>query len=419
LPATIEFITMKSRFPALRNPSFRAFWLAQAVSLPGTWMQNLALPWLAYTLTGSPFLLGLVGAVQFLPVMLLSLFAGALTDRLVKANVVFVTQSVLTLGSALLSVLVFTHTATYPVLLGVALVLGLANTMDMPSRQSMVSELVGKDLVMNAVALNSSLFNASRIVGPALAGLVMGAWGIGWCFAINSLSFVPLLLVLPRLPKVSKPPRTIDDPNLWQSVKDGVSFVRREKHLLEVLVAVGIMGILGFNFSVLLPVVVKQTLGLGETAYGLLMSCMGIGSLTAALTLATRSRHGPRKGLLLVMPLVTGVLFIGLAFAPWFGLIAALMVLVGFSNVAFFTTANSYLQVNSPIEYRGRIIAFYSLLFGGTTPVGNLVAGALVEGGGPMLGFVVTGILLLIIFFVLRMVRTKAASKPISPSLPL
>jgi len=137
---------MNSRFPALQNPSFRAFWFAQAVSLPGTWMQNLALPWLAYTLTGSPFLLGLVGAVQFLPVMLLSLFAGALTDRLVKTRVVFVTQMVLALGSAVLSVLVFTHTANYPTLLAVALVLGLANTLDMPARQSMVGDLIGKDL---------------------------------------------------------------------------------------------------------------------------------------------------------------------------------------------------------------------------------------------------------------------------------
>jgi MFS family permease len=286
----------------------------------------------------------------------------------------------------------------------------------------MVGELVGKDLVMNAVALNSSLFNASRIVGPALAGLVMGAWGIGWCFALNSLSFLPLLFVLTRLPKIPKPVRASGAPDLWQSVKDGVAFVRRERHLREVLVSVGLMGILGFNFTVLLPVLVKHTLGLGETAYGLLMSCMGVGSLAAALLLAARSRQGPRKGLLLVMPLITGALFAGLAFAPQFGVVAALMILVGFSNVAFFTTANSYLQVNSPLEYRGRVISFYSLLFGGTTPVGNLVAGSLVEMGGPALGFFVTGVLLAASCLALRVVRSKAASKeavPIPPpSLP-
>jgi MFS family permease len=374
-------------------------------------MQNLALPWLAYTLTGSPFLLGLVGAVQFLPVMLFSLFAGALTDRMVKARVVFVTQSVLTLGSGLLSVLVFTHTATYPVLLLVALVLGLANTMDMPSRQSMVSELVGKDVVMNAVALNSSLFNASRIVGPALAGLVMGAWGIGWCFALNSLSFLPLLVVLTRLPKVTPPPSEAGISALWRAVKDGVNFIRHQKDLREVLMAVAVMAILGFNFSVLLPVVVKQTLGLGETAYGLLMSCMGVGSLAAALTIATRSRKGPRKGLLLIMPLVTGALFVALAFTPWFAVIAVLMVFVGFSNVSFFTTANSYLQVNSPAAYRGRVIAFYSLLFGGTTPIGNLMAGSLVQAGGPAMGFLVTGVLLVAAFLTLRLVRSRVASR--------
>jgi len=275
---TIGFTTMNSRFPALGNPSYRAFFLSQTVSLTGTWMQNLALPWLAYTLTGSPFLLGLVGAVQFLPTMLLSIFAGALTDRLVKAKVVLATQIVLCLGSVLLAVLVFTHTASYPLLLLVALLMGLATTMDFPARQAMVSELVGKDLVMNAVALNSSLFNAARIVGPALAGLVMGAWGIGWCFALNAVSFLPGIAVVATLPKVPLAPRATDAPDLWQATKDGVAYVWRNRPLRDVLVAVFFMSVLGFNFSVLLPVLVKTNLGLGETAYGLLMSAMGAAS---------------------------------------------------------------------------------------------------------------------------------------------
>jgi MFS family permease len=230
----------------------------------------------------------------------------------------------------------------------------------------------------------------------------MGAWGIGWCFALNSLSFVPLLFVLGRLPRVN-PTAPAEAPDLWGTVKDGVRFVWGEKDLRNVLAAVGIMGILGFNFSVLLPVLVKQTLGQGETAYGLLMSFMGIGSLAAALTIAARSSRGPRKSLLLVMPLVTGVLFVALAFAPWFALIAALMVFVGFSNVAFFTTANSYLQVNSPPEYRGRVISFYSLLFGGTAPIGSLLAGGLVEVGGPSLGFLATGLSLAFCFLAIRL----------------
>jgi len=387
-----------SRFPALANPSYRAFFLSQSVSLTGTWMQNLALPWLAYTLTGSPFLLGLVGAMQFLPTMLLSVFAGALTDRLVKVRVVRLTQAVLASGSALLAVLVFTGTATYPLLLVAALVLGLANTLDFPARQAMVSELVAADLVMNAVALNSSLFNAARIVGPALAGLIMGAWGIGWCFALNALSFVPALVVLARIPHTPVPPRNENSPDLWQSTKEGVSYVVHDRPLAKVLVAVFLMSVLGFNFSVLLPVLVKVNLGLGETAYGVLMSCMGIGSFTAAFSIAARSHRGPRVAILSLAPIATGVLFVGLAFAPWFGLIAGLMVVVGFSNVAFFTTANSYLQIHSLPELRGRVTAFYSLLFGGMTPVRNLIAGTLVEVGGPTLGFLVTGVALALLF---------------------
>ena len=395
-----------SRFPALGNPSFRAFWLSQSVSLTGTWMQNLALPWLAYTLTGSPFLLGLVGAVQFLPTMLLSIFAGALTDRLVKVRAVLLTQSVLTLSSAVLAVLVFTHTASYPVLLVVALVTGLANTLDFPSRQAMVGELVGKDLIVNAVALNSSLFNAARIVGPALAGLVMGAWGIGWCFALNTLSFLPAIGVLLALPR--HPPKR-EHPPLGHAVREGIAYVFAEPSLRNVLLAVALMSVLGFNFSVILPVLVKQTLGLGETQYGILMSCMGAGSFAAAITLAARSGRGPRTAILGWSPLITGVLFAILAYTRWFPLIGALMVIVGFSNVAFFTTANSFLQVSSKPEYRGRIMAFYSLLFGGLTPVGNLLAGALVEAGGPTLGFLVTGSLLFAIFLFWRVRRARRA----------
>lgn len=411
---------MNSRFPALGNPSYRAFFLSQSISLTGTWMQNLALPWLAYTLTGSPFLLGLVGAAQALPTMLLSIFAGALTDRLVKVKVVMATQAILASGSAFLAILVFTGTASYPLLLVAGLVLGLANTLDFPARQAMVGELVGRDLVMNAVALNSSLFNAARIVGPALAGLVMGAWGIGWCFALNAVSFVPALIVLSRTPRTPVPVQAGGTSDLWQATKDGVQYVLRDKPLRDVLVAVLAMSVLGFNFSVLLPVLVKQNLGLGETAYGLLMSCMGVGSFTAAFTIAARSSRGPRTVILSLAPLATGVLFIGLAFAPWYALIAGLMVIVGFSNVAFFTTANSFLQVRSRPEYRGRVTALYSLLFGGMTPVGNLAAGTLVELGGPSLGFLVTGSALVALFLLWRIrVRVLSADRsPIPPHEP-
>jgi len=406
---------MKSRFPALGNPAYRGFFLSQTISLTGTWMQNLALPWLAYTLTGSPFLLGLVGAVQFLPTMLLSAFAGALTDRLVKARVVLATQTILCLGSAVLAVLVFTHSASYPLLLAVALVMGLANTMDFPARQAMVGELVGRELVMNAVALNSSLFNAARIVGPALAGLVMGTWGIGWCFAINALSFLPALAVVSKLPRRPAPSRSETSPDLWRATREGVDYVARSATLRRVLVAVFFMSVLGFNFQVLLPVLVKQTFHLGELEYGWLMSFMGLGSFTAAFTIAARSQRGPRTLILALAPVATGVLFLGLAFAPWYGLIAVLMVFVGFSNVAFFTTANSVLQVESAPEFRGRVTAFYSLFFGGMTPVGSLLAGALVEAGGPTLGFAVTGSALALIFAFWR-IRTRASSKAPVPS---
>ncbi len=406
---------MGIRFPALGIPAFRAFWLSQTISLTGTWMQNLALPWLAYTLTGSPFLLGLVGAVQFLPTLMLSLFAGAVVDRQVKVRVVLVSQLVLMLGSTLLALLVFSHLASYPLLLCVALLLGLANLVDFPARQAMVGELVGTEHLMNAVALNSSLFNAARIVGPALAGFVMGAWGIGWCFTLNALSFLPSIVVLLRLPKARIAVETLDTPNLWQASKDGVRYILTHKPLRNILLAVGLMGVFGFNFSVLLPVLVKQQLGLGEAAYGLLMSSMGVGSFAAAFIIAARSSRGPRTSILVLAPLATGLLFLALAVAPWFAAIACLMVLVGFSNVAFFTTANSFLQVHADPLYRGRVTAFYSLLFGGMTPVGSLLAGTLVEAGGPQLGFAVTGSVLLLT--ALTIVGIRLTKYPLLPKM--
>jgi MFS family permease len=310
-------------------------------------------------------------------------------------------------GSVLLAVLVFTGTATYPLLLAVALVLGLANMLDFPARQAMLGEIVGKDLLMNAVALNSSLFNAARIVGPALAGLVMGAWGIGWCFALNAASFVPTLVVLARMPRTPAPLRHAQSPDLWQASLAGALYVWREKPLRNVLASVGLMSVFGFNFSVLLPVLVKQNLGMGETAYGLLMSCMGVGSFAAAFTIAARSHHGPRMAILALAPLATGLLFLALAVSPWFALIGALMVLVGFSNVAFFTTANSFLQVHSDPAFRGRVTSFYSLLFGGMTPFGSLMAGTLVQTGGATLGFAVTGSVLVAVTVVARLTRTR------------
>jgi len=406
---------MGIRFPALGIPAFRAFWLSQTISLTGTWMQNLALPWLAYTLTGSPFLLGLVGAVQFLPTLMLSLFAGAVVDRQVKVRVVLVSQLVLMLGSTLLALLVFSHLASYPLLLCVALLLGLANLVDFPARQAVVGELVGTEHLMNAVALNSSLFNAARIVGPALAGFVMGALGIGWCFTLNALSFLPSIVVLLRLPKVRIAVETLDTPNLWQASKDGFSYILTHKPLRNILLAVGLMGVFGFNFSVLLPVLVKQQLGLGEAAYGLLMSSMGVGSFAAAFIIAARSSRGPRTSILVLAPLATGLLFLALAVAPWFAAIACLMVLVGFSNVAFFTTANSFLQVHADPLYRGRVTAFYSLLFGGMTPVGSLLAGTLVEAGGPQLGFAVTGSVLLLT--ALTIVGIRLTKYPLLPKM--
>ncbi len=390
------------RFPALTFKPFRLFWLAQIVSLTGTWMQNLALPWLVFQLTGSPFLLGLTGTLQFLPQMLLSPFAGTVADHFPKRTMVLITQTVMTLTSALLGVLSFLHLVNYPLILVLALITGLANTLDQPVRQGLVAEIVGRDNLLNAVALNSAAFNGARIFGPAVAGVVMALWGVAWCFTLNALSFLPAIAALSLVPRSQRPRLPLSIRQLLRSTREGLAYVVHRRDLRDVLIAVTLMGVLAFNFSILLPVLVKQTFALGETAFGTLLSAMGLGSLAAAVLLAFTSRRGPDRRLLAWAPLLAGAALVGLGLSRSFPLTLALMVVAGFANIAFFTTANSHLQGSADDAFRGRVISLYTLAFGGMTPFGNFFVGTLAQFHGAAFTFTVTGLLLLVSFGALR-----------------
>ncbi|NNM68352.1 MAG: MFS transporter [Spirochaetales bacterium] len=389
------------QFPALSHRPFRLFWSAQIVSLTGTWMQNLALPWLVYQLTNSPFLLGLTGTLQFMPQLLLSPFAGTLADHVPKRTLVLITQSLMTLISALMGLLCFLNWANFPTIVLLAVLAGLANTLDVPVRQALVGELVGKDHLMNAIALNSAVFNGARIFGPALAGLVMALWGVAWCFTLNALSFLPAIAALSLIPRQPRRELGLSLRTLWESTLQGFVYAFGNRHLRRILVSVALMGILAFNFSVLLPVLVKQSFGLGEAAFGGLLSAMGVGSLLSALMMAGFSKNGPKAIFLRAAPLVTAVTFVGLALASSYVLALILMGIAGFANITFFTTANSDLQGSAEIPYRGRVIALYSLFFGGMTPFGNFLSGTLAQTGGAKLAFLVTGGLLFGSFVIL------------------
>ena len=375
------------------------------VSLIGTWMQNIAQPWLAYTLTSSAFLLSLVSALQFTPVLLFSLFAGAWIDKFPKKSIILFTQSaslVITLAFAILNsmgIIQYWH------ILVLATLMGFVNTLDMPTRQSFVIELVGKNDLMNAIALNSSVFNLARIIGPAMAGLVMGIWGLTVCFYANAISFgaviISLLLINPEHVQALHEPKG----NIFRQIGDGLKYVGKTPLLLETILTTAIVGAFAFNTGVLVPVFAKEILGQKETGFGLLMSLMGIGSFLGAMTMAFMSKAGPNKTILILLPLVISGFLILTGFTGIYALTGLSLAALGFSLVWFSSTANSMVQICTAGEYRGRVMSIYTLAFGGLIPIGNLYAGAVTNWFGPRIGFAACGLIIILLYSALLWVR--------------
>ena len=378
-------------FFALRHRNFRYYWSCMCISMIGTWMQNIAQPWLAYSLTGSPFLLSLVGALQFTPMLLFSLFAGVVIDRFPKKNILFFTQSASLLITFILATLVWSGHVRYWHILVSATALGMVNTLDMPARQSFIIELVGKEDLMNAIALNSSVFNMARVLGPALAGIIMGTMGIASCFYINSFSFAAVLVGLFFIYPMTVPPVKEKNGGILSDIKDGLKYIAGHENLLKTIQMVAIVGIFGTNFNVLVPVFAKVILGQQETGFGFLMSFVGLGSFTGAMFIAIMSKSGPQKFILNIVPLFLAGLLILTGLTNVFILTGLGLAASGFCFVAFISSANSSLQLNAADEYRGRVISLYTLVFGGSVPIGSLYSGIISDYFGPRAGFIVCG----------------------------
>ncbi len=394
-------VNLNNPFIALRHPNFRYYSIGMIVSLIGTWMQNIAQPWLAYSLTQSPLLLSLIGALQFTPVLLFSLFAGVVIDKYPKKKILILTQSASLVITLLLALLVWTGEVRYWHILILATALGAANTLDMPARQAFVIELVGKDDLMNAIALNSTVFNLSRVIGPAIAGIIMATSGVASCFFINAFSFAAVLISLIFIKPIALPKNQLIKKRIWEEVKEGLRYIRQSPILVETLLAIAIVGTFAPNFSVLVPVFAKLVLNQQESGFGFLMSFLGIGSLLGAIFVAASSRTGPKRYLLTIVPFSVGLFLILTGFANTFILTGFLLALTGFFFVAFTSNANSTLQLNSSNKYRGRVMSAYALVFGGSTPIGNLYAGAITDRINARMGFLACGAAILILMAVL------------------
>ncbi len=401
-------------FASLVYPNFRAYWIGMCVSLVGTWMQNIALPWIAYSLTNSPLLLGLVGVSQFTPVLFLSLFAGALLDRYPKRMVLMITQCLFLLITLILTLLSFTGTIAYWHILVLSVLMGIVNSFDMPARQSLVVHLVDKESLMNAISLNSMAFNMARVIGPTIAGIVMATFGVAACFLINAISYGAVLIGLFFVrvdeaieKKVYKDLRA-STVAIAADIQEGLAYIKQDPHIISYLLAIAVVGVFSMNNNVLLPVFVKVELLLDETYFGLVMSIFGIGSFLGALLSAVLSKRGPQRKAIFQYPFIIGFLLIGTGMTPHFSLTGLTLGVTGFFFIVFASSVNTSIQANLSPKYRGRVMSVYTLVFAGSVPFGNFFAGAVSNALGARIGFIFCGVSILLLMGIVNTLMLKS-----------
>jgi MFS family permease len=359
-------------FRALHNRNYRLFFFGQMVSLIGTWMQTVALGWLVYEITKSPAQIGLITAVQFVPTLLGSIHGGLVADRFDKRSILICTQVAFAVQAGVLTGLAIAHAAGLPVLYALAVVQGSISTIDNPTRQAFVSEMVGMEDLTNAVGLNSAMFNMARILGPAIGGVLIDWVGTTTCFAINTVSFVAVIvgLVAMRPAELFSVAHASRDKG---ALRAGLRYAWEEPTLRLVLGMILVIGTLAMNFQVVLPVVAKAVFHGNAGTYGFLSAVMGFGSLGGALVAASRAR--PTLRLLAVSAAAFGVAMLLDAVAPSLGFEMAALTLTGVTSITFMATANATLQLTSRPEMRGRVMSIYMLFFLGSTPIGGPIVG--------------------------------------------
>jgi MFS family permease len=383
-----------------RHRNYRLFFGGQAISLVGTWMQQVAQAWLVLQLTHDPIWLGIVAAAQFLPVMVLGLFAGVAADALPKRRVLIWTQTTMMILAAVLAALVISDIVQVWMILVLAFLLGIANAVDMPVRQAFAIELVGREEVGSAVALNSAMFNGARVVGPAAAGLAIAAFGVGPAFAINAVSFLAVIVGLRlmderelHLPtRIARPESARE---VVRNLKEGLDYVRHTQVVLLAVVVVGTVATVGMNFNVLIPAFAQNELGSGAAGFGFLMAASGIGSLLAAIRLVFGGR--PRPVRLATGAILLGAASVALAVTREFPVALVLMVLVGFGSILMAATGNTSIQLAVPDHLRGRVMSVYTTVFSASVPIGGLAAGAVASAFGVTVAIALGGALSLLI----------------------
>jgi len=380
---------IRHSFNSLEVPNYRRYFAGQLVSLSGTWMQTVAAIWVILTLTDSGVAVGLTTALQFLPMLLIGAWGGLLADRFPKRGLLMATQALMAIPAVWLLVVTATGVVEpWMVYLGV-FAMGAVNAVDNPTRQSFVFEMVGADRVVNAVSLNSVIVQAARIVGPALAGILIATVGVVPCFALNALTFVAMIFALRGMDpaRLHAVPVADREPG---AIRAGLRYVRRTPELMVPLALMGLVGTLGFNFQVVLPLLAKFSFESGAMTYAALVSAMAVGSIAGALVNGHRGRTGPR--LIAGGALAFGVSALLAAAMPSLALEILMLAILGAAAVTFAATINSTLQLAVTPEMRGRVMALYSVVFLGSTPIGAPLTGWLAQNYDPRVALCLAGL---------------------------
>ncbi len=406
----------KHTFSSLYHKDFLSFWIGQAISIIGSMIQVTALSWYVYKISGSPFLLGLMAVFEFGPVLALSLFMGVLIERFPKKKILLITQSVFLIQSLALALLVWQGATNYWYFAALALVAGISNSIDQPTRQAYFVELVGKKDLPNAISLNSTVFNLGRIVGPAVAGLIMKYIGTAECFLINGLSYIPVIISIAIISVAGNPLKKQEENDILSDVISGVKYAFHNKIIFPTFVIMAIVCVFSMNANVVIPVFAKDVMLGDEQTYSLLMSIFGVGSLFGALFMAGFGNKIHTKHFLIlvavIMALAQMLTIVNIPTEFHLAYIAGLLAIIGFTNLCFLNRANTRIQLNTNDEFRGRVMSIYVLLNTGSTPIGNTFTGWAIGITGEKYGFFIDGLisfaLIMAIFIIYKQHLQKA-----------
>jgi len=368
------------RFSALSFRDFRLFWFGQLISLSGTWMQSVAQGWLVYSLTKSPFYLGMVAAANALPILLFTLFGGVLADRVPKRNLLLITQGLSIIPAILLGILTSLEIATVWHVALLAFFLGTINAIDIPARQSFLAEMVGKGHIVNAIAMNSAAFNGARIIGPMIAGLTISYLGIPACFFLNAVSFVAVIAALASMR--TRGEARIGTKGVLGEFMEGIAFLRRSREVIHVILLIAVFSLVGLPYISLLPVFAAEVFHRGAKGLGFLVSASGVGALSAALLIAARGDIKNKTRFMSFASLCFSIALLIFSFSKIFAVSLVTIMFGGWGMVSYLAAANSYIQVSVPDELRGRVMSVYSFVFLGTVPIGNAIMGVVADSVG-------------------------------------